>query len=386
MSNPAQPRIPILDLKPEVEAIWPALSEKFKEVVFSGEFILGSEVTRFERAVAEYLGVKHAIGLNSGTDALMIALRAAGIQPGDEVITTPFSFFATAESISNIGAKPVFVDVDLESMNLDVDKIESAITNKTKAIMPVHLFGRPAAMNRIMALAQAHGLKVIEDSAQSFGASYQGCPGCELPACAGSPFMGRQTGSIGDAGCFSFYPTKNLGAYGDAGLISTNDDDLAEMSRKLRAHGSIKRYHNEVLGYNSRLDSLQAAVLNLKLPLVDGYNQARRAVATRYNDLLAGVSGVITPAVSPGHIFHQYTLRITEKDRDEVQAKLNDMGISTIVYYPIPQDRLPVYAGQFPTLPNSETLAKQVISLPIWPQISEEQQERVAEGVKQAIS
>lgn len=370
MSNPAQPRIPILDLKPEVEAIWPELSEKFKEVVFSGEFILGSEVTRFEKAVAEFLGVKHAIGLNSGTDALMIAMRAAGVEPGDEVITTPFSFFATAESISNIGAKPVFVDVDLDSMNLDVDKIEEAITEKTKAIMPVHLFGRPAAMGKIWDIAKSHSLKIIEDSAQSFGASYEA----------------RQTGSLGDAGCFSFYPTKNLGAYGDAGLISTDDDEIAEMSRKLRAHGSIKRYHNEVLGYNSRLDSLQAAVLNLKLPLVDGYNQARRAVASYYNELLAGVQGIITPEVSPGHIFHQYTLRITEKNRDEVQAKLNDLGISTIIYYPIPQDQLPVYKGQFPVLPNSDLLAQQVISLPIWPQISAEQQERVADGVKQAVS
>ncbi len=369
MSNQAQPRIPILDLKPEIEAIWPELSEKFKEVVFSGEFILGSEVTRFEKAVAEFLGVNHAIGLNSGTDALMIAMRAAGVEPGDEVITTPFSFFATAESISNIGAKPVFVDVDLDSMNLDVDKIEEAITSRTKAIMPVHLFGRPAGMGKIWDIAKAHSLKIIEDSAQSFGASYEA----------------RQTGSLGDAGCFSFYPTKNLGAYGDAGLISTDDDEIAEMSRKLRAHGSIKRYHNEVLGYNSRLDSLQAAVLNLKLPLVDGYNQARRTAAAYYNELLAGVPGIITPQVSPGHIFHQYTLRITEASRDEVQAKLNDMGISTIIYYPIPQDQLPVYKGQFPVLPNSDLLAQQVISLPIWPQISNEQQERVADGVKKAV-
>lgn len=370
MSNPDQPRIPILDLKPEIEAIWPELSEKFKEVVFSGEFILGSEVTRFEKAVAEFLGVKHAIGLNSGTDALIIAMRAAGIKPGDEVITTPFSFFATAESISSIGAVPVFVDVDLDSMNLDVYKIESAITPKTAAIMPVHLFGRPAGMEKILTIASEHGLKVIEDAAQAFGAAYEG----------------RQAGSLGDAGCFSFYPTKNLGAYGDAGLISTNDDEIAEMSRKLRNHGSIKRYHNEELGYNSRLDSLQAAVLNLKLPLVDGYNQARRAAADHYNELLKGVEGVITPEVSAGHIFHQYTLRITEKNRDEVQAKLNELGISTIVYYPIPQDRLPVYAGQFPTYANSELLATQVISLPIWPQISADQQKRVVEGVKLAVS
>lgn len=383
MSN--LPRIPILDLKPEVEALWPTLSEKFKEVVFSGEFILGSEVTRFEASSAEYLGVKHAIGCNSGTDALMIALRAAGVQPGDEVITSPFSFFASAESISNIGAKPTFVDVDLESMNIDPAKLKAAITEKTKAIMPVHLFGRPCRMKPIMAVAEAHGLKVIEDAAQSFGARFLGCSYDSVNTCD-SPLIGKMTGAIGDAGCFSFYPTKNLGAYGDAGLITTNDDEVAEMSKKLRAHGSIKRYHNEVLGYNSRLDSIQAAVLNLKLPLVDGYNEARRRVATRYNELLAGVEGVIAPEVSPGHIFHQYTLRITEKDRDAVQAKLNELGISTIVYYPIPQDRLPVYAGQYEPLENSEILAKQVISLPIWPQISEEQQVRVIEGVKAALA
>lgn len=382
MSN--LPRIPILDLKPEVESLWPALSEKFKEIAYSGEFILGSEVTRFEAAAAEYLGVKHAIGCNSGTDALMIALRAAGVQPGDEVITTPFSFFATAESISCVGAKPVFVDVDLESMNIDPARIKEAVTEKTKAIMPVHLFGRPCRMRPIMAVAEAHRLKVVEDAAQSFGARFLGCSYDSVKTCDW-PGIGKMTGAIGDTGCFSFYPTKNLGAYGDAGLISTDSDEVAEMSKKLRAHGSIKRYHNEVLGYNSRLDSLQAAVLNLKLPLVDGYNEARRRVAARYNELLAGVEGVITPEVSPGHIFHQYTLRITVKDRDAVQAKLNELGISTIVYYPIPQDRLPVYAGQFPAFENSEILAKQVISLPIWPQISDEQQVRVVEGVKTAL-
>jgi dTDP-4-amino-4,6-dideoxygalactose transaminase len=379
------PRIPILDLRPEVEALWPALADKFKEVVFSGEFILGSEVTRFESASAEYLGVKHAIGCNSGTDALMIALRAVGVQPGDEVITSPFSFFASAESISNIGAKPIFVDVDLESMNIDPARLEESITEKTRAIMPVHLFGRPCSMMPIMAMAETHGLKVIEDSAQSFGAKFLGCGGDSDHTCS-SHLIGKMTGAIGDTGCFSFYPTKNLGAYGDAGLITTNDDETAELARKLRAHGSIKRYHNELLGYNSRLDSMQAAVLNLKLPLVKGYNEARRRVATRYNELLEGVEGIIIPEVSPGHIFHQYTLRITDRDRDAIQIKLNEMGISTIIYYPIPQDRLPVYSGQYEPLENSELLAKQVISLPIWPQISDEQQVRVVEGVKAALA
>lgn len=381
-----QPRqIPILDLKPEIDSIWPQLSEALERTIRSGQFILGPETQNFEKEAAAFLGVKHAIGVNSGTDALVIGLRALGIGPGDEVITTPFSFFATAESISNVGAKPVFVDVDVESMNIDADLIEAAITEKTKAIMPVHLFGRCASMNKIMALAAKHGLKVIEDCAQSFGSSYQHCSGCELEECKSSGLFGKQSGTIGDVGAYSFFPTKNLGCYGDGGLITTNDDAIAELCRKLRAHGSIKKYQNEMLGYNSRLDSVQAAILRIKLPLIPGYNEARRGVAERYWAGFEDCDGIIPPAVVPGHVFHQYTVRILGGKRDAVQAKLQEMGISTMIYYPIPQDRLPVYAGQYPTFHQNEILSGEVLSLPIWPQLDAETQDHVIACVKEAI-
>lgn len=386
MSANLSSNIPILDLTPEVEALWPTLNEKLKEVIFSGQFIIGPEVKNFESEVAAWLGTKHAIGVNSGTDALVIGLRAAGIGEGDEVITSPFSFFASAESISNVGARPVFVDVELDSMNIDPDKIEAAITDKTKAIMPVHLFGRPCAMNKIMAIAQKHNLKVIEDCAQSFGARYDGCSGCTLAQCSTSGHIGKMTGTVGLVGAYSFFPTKNLGCYGDGGLITTDDDTIAEMCRKLRAHGSIKKYHNEILGYNSRLDSVQAAILRLKLPLVAGYNEARRAIATAYKELLADVPGVVTPDVTPGHVFHQYTVRVTGKDRDEVVAKMQERGVQCMVYYPIPQDRLPVYAGQYPTYEVNEVLSKQVMSLPIWPQMDQSTQLRVVEALREVLA
>ncbi|MCG9894772.1 MAG: DegT/DnrJ/EryC1/StrS family aminotransferase, partial [Fimbriimonadaceae bacterium] len=380
----------ILDLQPEIESLMPELKERFEALLRSGAFILGPETQSFEKEAAAYLGVKHAVGLNSGTDALIIALRTLGIGPGDEVITSPFSFFATAESIALVGATPVFVDVDLESMNIDPNLLEAAVTDRTKAIMPVHLFGRPAAMTRIRSIAQKHGLAVIEDAAQSFGARYS--PACA--ECRGvcdlvgrESLAGRQTGSLGTVGCFSFYPTKNLGAYGDGGLLTTDDDRIAEMAVSLRNHGSIQRYRNEHLGYNSRLDAMQAMILRLKLPLIDGYNTARRAVATRYNERLAGVAGLILPAVTPGHIFHQYTVRITEKSRDEVAARLkSEFGVGSMVYYPIPQNRLPVFEGRFPDFANSDILADQVLSLPIHPHLSESDADYVADALKAVLA
>jgi dTDP-4-amino-4,6-dideoxygalactose transaminase len=330
---------------------------------------LGPEVKAFESEVAAYLGVKHAVGVNSGTDALIIGLRALGIGPGDEVITTPFSFFATAESISQVGAKPVFVDIEEASFNLDPTLIEAAITPRTKAIMPVHLYGRPCEMDAILAIAKRHGLKVIEDCAQSFGARYQG----------------KATGTLGDVGAFSFYPTKNLGAYGDGGLMVTNDDHIAELARMLRAHGAKERYHHELFGYNSRLDALQAAILRVKLPHIDAWNAQRREVAARYNDLLSHMPGVIAPEITDGHIFHQYTIRLLEADRNSVQQALAEQGIGTMVYYPVPQDRLPVYAGQYPVNPVSERLAAQVLSLPIWPSLTAEVQRRVVDALRSAI-
>jgi dTDP-4-amino-4,6-dideoxygalactose transaminase len=385
MSAAQTRQIPVLDLTPEVNSLWPEISAALERTIRSGMFINGPETRSLEAELAAFLGVKHVVGMNSGTDALMIALRAAGVKPGDEVITSPFSFFATAESISNIGATPVFVDVDLESMNMDPSLIEAAITEKTTAIMPVHIFGRPAAMAQIMALAEKHGLKVIEDAAQSIGARYEGgCSGCE-GSCSRQG-LGQFTGAIGHAGAFSMYPTKNFGAYGDAGFLTTQDDAIARTAKMLRDHGSEKRYHNEMLGYNSRLDSIQAAILRVKLPHLARYNERRRTIAAKYNELLQDVDGLITPAVTPGHVFHQYTVRITSQERDAVQASLRERGVGSMVYYPIPQSRLPVYAGQYPPYEKSELLASQVLSLPIWPQMEEEVQAAVAEALKASIA
>jgi dTDP-4-amino-4,6-dideoxygalactose transaminase len=266
--------IPILDLKPQLHAIQAEIENAILAVVRSGQYILGETVSSFEQACADYLGVKYAIGVNSGTDALIISLRALGIGAGDEVITTPFSFFATAEAISNVGAKPVFVDICPKTFNLNADLLVGAITERTKGIMPVHLYGQPAPMAKIMAIAHQYHLPVIEDCAQSFGAQYRGiCLGCGGD-CDPQPLIGKYTGSIGTVGAFSFFPTKNLGAYGDGGLIVTNDPHLAHTARKLRVHGAEKRYQNEMLGYNSRLDALQAAILHVKLPYIDRWNQA----------------------------------------------------------------------------------------------------------------
>jgi len=368
-----QQQIPVLDLKPQYESIREEVHAAIDRVLESGQFIMGPEVKAFETEVAAYLGVKHAIGVNSGTDALVIGLRAAGVGPGDEVITTPFSFFATAESISNVGAKPVFVDIDPESFNLDPHKLEATITPRTKAILPVHLFGRPAAMGQIMELAHKHGLKVVEDCAQSFGARYWGdCTECneDCAAATRDELRGKYTGAMGDVGAFSFFPSKNLGAYGDGGLIATNDDAVAEAARMLRTHGSKQKYQNEVLGYNSRLDSIQAAILRVKLPHIDGWNQGRRRGAKTYNELLANVPGVVTPKLVDGHAFHQYTIRVLDGKRDAVQQRLKEAGISTMVYYPVPQDRLPVYEGEYGVFEASEQVAKEVLSLPIWPELN----------------
>jgi dTDP-4-amino-4,6-dideoxygalactose transaminase len=380
-----QTKVPILDLKPQYNSIKSEIRDAIDRVLESGAFIMGPDVKLFEEEVAKYLGVKHAIGVNSGTDALVIGLRALGIGEGDEVITTPFSFFATAESISSVGAKPIFVDIDPRTFNIDPTKIAEKITAKTKAIMPVHLYGQPAAMTQIMAIAQAHGLKVIEDCAQSFGARYMGnCLGCE-EGCSDElrvGLSGKQTGTIGDVGAYSFFPSKNLGAYGDGGLIATNDDAVADMARMLRAHGAKKKYHNEVLGYNSRLDTLQAAILRVKLPYIDKWNEGRRRVARNYWDLLADVAGVTAPKVIDGHVFHQYTIRVAGGKRDQLAAALNEQGIGTMIYYPIPQDRLPVYLGQYPALAVSASLTGEVLSLPIWPELESDVQERVVLGIK----
>ena len=361
----SQPRIPILDLTPEIELLWDDLNAAFQRVLRSGQFIGGPEVATFEHEVADYLGTKNAVGVNSGTDALVIGLRALGIGPGDEVITTPFSFFATAESISNVGATPVFVDIDDQTFNIDPTLIEAAITPNTRAIMPVHLYGRPCAMDAIMDIANRHGLKVIEDCAQSFGAR----------------FHGTQTGTIGDVGAFSFFPTKNLGGFGDGGMLVTDDPDVALMARKLRAHGSIRKYQNEMLGYNSRLDAVQAALLRVKLPYVDEWNGTRRAVAHAYERALSAIPAVRTPEITDGHVFHQYTICLMNGDRDSLQRCLSDARIGTTVYYPVPQEQLPVYAGTYRSLPIADRTAKSVLSLPVGPSLDASGQDAVVRAV-----
>lgn len=381
--------IPILDLQPEIELLRSELNEAFNKVLSEGRFILGPEVQEFEKAAANYLGVKYAVGLNSGTDALVIALRAMGIGEGDEVITTPFTFFATAESIANEKAKVVFADVNEHTFNINPAKIEEKITDKTKAIMPVHLYGRPAEMDQIMKIAHSYNLQVIEDCAQSFGAAFHpiGENGTSKTGKA-KKIQGMKTGAIGDAGAFSFFPSKNLGGYGDGGLFTTNDSELAEKARKLRTHGSVKKYENKILGFNSRLDSLQAALLNVKLKYTEQFNEKRRKIAHRYIEAFNDLNEIQSPVLpDEGHVYHQFTIRLPNGRRDEIQQKLTEAGIGTMVYYPIPCHKLPVFEKEYGNdeLPVSNRLMNEVLSLPIGPFLSQEDQDRVIQEVHKAV-
>jgi dTDP-4-amino-4,6-dideoxygalactose transaminase len=363
--------IPMVDLKAQYETIKEEINNAVLGVIQSTHFILGPQGKSLEEEIAHYLGVKHAVGVASGTDALHLALLAAGIKRGDEVITTPFTFIATAEAISYVGAVPVFVDIDPDSFNIDISKIAPAITRKTKAIIPVHLYGQPADMERLMELAKKHSLKVIEDCAQSFGAEYHG----------------EKTGAIGDLGCFSFFPSKNLGGYGDGGMVTTNDNDLAAHLLSLRNHGSRVRYHHEEVGFNSRLDEIQAAIIRVKFKHIDAYNAMRRNNAALYSRFLAD-PGIRTPSEQSRtkHVFHQYTIRV--KNRDAVKQKLDAGGItSSMIYYPVPLHMQAAYRelGMKPgSLPVSEMAAREVLSLPLYPELTEEQIEKVAGAVKTA--
>ena len=366
-------KIPVLDLRPEIDRNWAAFNAAIQNVVREGSFINGPDVVQFEKEIANYLKVKHAIGMNSGTDALMLGLKAMGIGPGDEVITTAFTFFATAESVSLIGATPVFVDIDPDTYNLDPTQIEAKITPQTKAIIPVHLYGHAAAMDEVSRIALKHGLMVLEDVAQAFSGE----------------FKGRKLGSIGDAGALSFFPSKNLGAFGDGGMLVTNDDKIAEHARMLRVHGARKKYYNEIVGHNSRLDTIQAAILRVKLPHLDKASAARAAAAQRYNTLLRIVPHVKTPTELPGikHVYHQYTIKVSREIRDHVVQSLQNEDIETMVYYPIPMHKLPVYKEN-PSIgfyPRSEDAAGSVLSLPIWPEIPEEIQRRVVNALIRAF-
>jgi dTDP-4-amino-4,6-dideoxygalactose transaminase len=365
------PAIPILDPTQEVAFLWDDLMAAAAGVLRSGEYINGPNVAAFETEMAEYLGVRHAVGVNSGTDALVIALRAMGIGPGDEVITTPFTFFATAEAVSAVGATPVFADIDPVSFNLDPMSVEPLITLRTKAIIPVHLFGHAVDMDPINSLAAAYGLQVLEDVAQGMGAWYKG----------------EKLGSLGTMGAFSFFPSKNLGAFGDGGLVTTHDDGLAEAARMLRVHGARKKYHNEVVGYNSRLDEMQAALLRVKLPYLDVSNEGRRAVARRYAEGLEG-GGLTIPAEAAyaRHVFHQYTVRVPAGRRDALQAALAARGVSTMVYYPVPVHRLPVYRDRGDRAPLAEAAQSAVLSLPMWPRMPEFTQLQVIRAVWDALA
>jgi dTDP-4-amino-4,6-dideoxygalactose transaminase len=367
VSQTREKHVPVLDLRPEIDTQWDELLQAIEEVLRSGQFILGPNVKAFEDEVAMYLGVKHAIGVNSGTDALMIGLRALGIGAGDEVITTPFTFFATPESISNVGATPVFVDIDPVTFNIDPELIEAAITSRTKAILPVHLYGQACDMWAIGEIAKRHGLKVLEDVAQAMGG-----------ACGG-----KRLGGFGDAAALSFFPSKNLGGFGDGGMIVTDNDEVAALARMLRAHGAKTKYANEILGYNSRLDELQAAILRVRLQNLDVLNDRRRAVAARYTDALSEVRGVQPPIEAAGtfHVFHQYTIRTDVEERDVIRDRLARHGVDSVVYYPVPCHLLPVYEPSRRHLVFAEEAAEVVLSLPIGPSLPPGAVERVASAV-----
>ncbi|QOC23464.1 DegT/DnrJ/EryC1/StrS family aminotransferase [Wenzhouxiangella sp. AB-CW3] len=365
--------IPMVDLELQYRQLENEINPAIADVLAGTRFILGPNVTEFEQEAADYLGVKHALGCASGTDALHLALRAAGIGPGDEVITTPFTFIATAEAIAYCGATPVFVDIDARTFNVDPEAARAAITDRTRALLPVHLFGQPADMAALQVLAEEHGLLLIEDCAQSFGAAIDG----------------RQTGSFGLAGCFSFFPSKNLGCYGDGGLITTSDDQLFETLWTLRNHGrKAGDYYHEMVGYNSRLDEIQAAILRVKLARIDQFNEQRRRVAQAYGRLLGDTELVMPYEDGIGrHVYHQFTMLVPEQRREALMQALRDESIASAVYYPTPLHQQPAFAdlGVHDGLPVSEEVSKRCLSLPVFPEMTDEQIERVSDCLKRAL-
>ena len=364
-------QIPMVDLRIQYQQLKTEIDQALAAVLDSTQFILGSEVTAFEQEIAMFLGVRHAVGVASGTDALHLALLAAGVGPGDEVITSPFTFIATARAIVYVGATPVFVDIDPQTFNIDPVKVAQAITSRTKVVLPVHLFGQPADLLPLQELCKKNGLLLVEDCAQSCGADY----------------AGTMTGAWGDLGCFSFFPSKNLGCFGDGGLVTTNDDKLAEQLRVLRNHGSRERYHHAIIGANSRLDSLQAAVLRVKLKQLERFNRQRRTNAHRYSQQLAAL-GIITPFEDGKgtHVYHQYTILV--EDRELLQQALTAAGVSSAIYYPIPLHRQEVFADACAglSLPVTEDVACRCLSLPIYPELNEDQIGRVAETIRKATN
>jgi dTDP-4-amino-4,6-dideoxygalactose transaminase len=363
-------KVPLLDLSAQYASIRWEVRTAIDRVCDSQQFILGPEVAAFENEIASFCGAAYAIGVSSGTDALLAALMAAGVGPGDEVITSPFTFFATAGVVARLGARPVFVDIEAESFNLDPDQVEDRLGGRAKAIVPVHLFGRCAAMEPIKEIAQRHGLVVIEDAAQAIGAK---------------DHHGQGAGTIGDMGCFSFFPSKNLGAFGDGGMVVTSDSKLAEAVRVLRVHGGKPKYYHKQIGGNFRLDALQAAVLRVKLRYLPLWTAARRQNACRYRDLFAHAGllpYVLAPADTPGHIYNQFVIRCAE--RDALRAFLTEQDLETEIYYPVPLHLQECFAslgyreGQFP---RAEAAAAEVLALPIYPELREEQQCYVVDQV-----
>jgi dTDP-4-amino-4,6-dideoxygalactose transaminase len=363
--------IPMVDLKGQYLTLKDEIDRGLLEALEKTQFILGPNVQSFEQEAAKYLGCKHAVSCANGTDALHLALIAAGIKEGDEVITTAFTFIATAEAIRYVGATPVFVDIVPGTYNIDVTKIEAAVTKKTRAILPVHIFGQPVDMKAIMAIAEKHKLLVVEDCAQSFGAETGG----------------KMTSTIGLMGCHSFFPSKNLGCYGDGGMVTTNDDAMAEQLRMLRNHGSKVRYYHDIIGYNSRLDELQAVILRVKLKRIEQYNEGRRRAAHRYSAGLAKLPHVTPPAEDGKgrHVYHQYTFLTTK--REAIQKALNDAQIANAVYYPVPLHQQKVFAEfcKGVKLPVTEQVSAQCMSLPIYPELTDAQVDEVLSVIRKAV-
>ena len=370
--------IPFLDLKRQYEEIKKEIDTSVQRVVDSQHFILGNEVKEFENTMADYCGAKHAIGVASGTDALLLSIKSigAGQRKTDKVITTTFTFFATAGAIVNAGAQPVFIDIDPETYNIDTKKIEDFLSanpdshDEIKAIIPVHLYGQIANMDPIVKIAKKYNYKVIEDAAQSFGAEYKG----------------KKAGSIGDLGCLSFFPSKNLSGYGDGGMVITDDDKLAEKIRMLRIHGCKTKYYHPIVGYNSRLDSLQAAILSAKLPHLNQWLEARRKNATMYNEKLKNLNGLKVPEIDDGnlHTYNQYTILVKDEKRNNLQQFLKEQGINTAIYYPLPlhqQECFNYLSYNIGELTNAEKASKQVLSLPVFPEMRKEEIEYVCEQI-----
>lgn len=370
----------MVDLQGQFEEIKDQVNDGLQKVIESAAFINGPEVHNFQKELEEYLGVKHVIPCANGTDALQIAMMGLGLKPADEVITADFTFAATVEVIALLGLTPVLVDVNPYNFNIDIDAVEKAITPQTKAIVPVHLFGQTAAMDEIMALAKRHDLYVIEDNAQGIGSNYLHSDGTK-----------SKTGTIGNVGTTSFFPSKNLGCYGDGGAIFTNDDDLAHIIRGIVNHGMYERYHHDVVGVNSRLDSMQATVLRAKLPHLDKYNNARRAAARKYTRAFAGEEKIITPLVCDNcdcHVFHQYTLVLKDVDRDGLVKHLQSKDIPCGVYYPIPLHKQKAYQDDRyneADFPVTNQLVKECISLPMHTELDDEQIKFITDAVKEFI-